>query len=381
MIRSTLTLTGTVVLLSSASTWAHAAEEDKWSLLGGVAAGTTLHQADDGAYTPGGVAEIGAYRAVIPQLSIGANVQVGGMADPDSVVADSGNEAFGLGLLAGAVRAYPLASGRRGNPGGLYLEAAAGAGLVASDVYPAIAPSIGYLFEVATIHVGPSVEYLQMIQTDGDNVEPLDLKALLIGVEVSFSSGRTVDEVRNEEPYGGGAQVWPADGQQGQDETLDDGASDMDADGIPDAVDNCPERAEVINGFNDLDGCPDVAEVVFIDRNLVIDEAVLFDTGSAQLRPQGRDALAGMAEFLKTFKEDWSGLIVQGHADSRGDALYNLELSQARANAVKAYLIQQGISAEKIETTGYGEWRPQAPKADEVGKYQKNRRVEFVIAE
>jgi len=71
---------------------------------------------------------------------------------------------------------------------------------------------------------------------------------------------------------------------------------------------------------------------------------------------------------------------VSGHTDSRGDADYNQRLSQRRAQAVTNYLRQNGITADRIVTMGYGEAQPIDTNDTSAGR-QKNRRVEFKIAE
>jgi OOP family OmpA-OmpF porin len=75
-----------------------------------------------------------------------------------------------------------------------------------------------------------------------------------------------------------------------------------------------------------------------------------------------------------------SNLIVEGHTDSQGDAAANLELSQRRAEAVVAYLVEGGIEADRLTAIGYGEERPIADNVSEVGRAQ-NRRIEFVVRE
>ena len=67
---------------------------------------------------------------------------------------------------------------------------------------------------------------------------------------------------------------------------------------------------------------------------------------------------------------------VSGHADERGSDEYNLALGNRRATAVKTYLVNKGISADRIETVSYGEERPVAAGHDEDSWFQ-NRRAEF----
>ncbi|MEO0232818.1 MAG: OmpA family protein, partial [candidate division WOR-3 bacterium] len=69
----------------------------------------------------------------------------------------------------------------------------------------------------------------------------------------------------------------------------------------------------------------------------------------------------------------------QGHTDSIGSDSYNMSLSQARAEAVRSYLItRHGIDPARLIARGYGETMPIAPNTSREGRAQ-NRRVEFVI--
>ena len=73
-------------------------------------------------------------------------------------------------------------------------------------------------------------------------------------------------------------------------------------------------------------------------------------------------------------------LRIEGHTDSRGEAGYNLQLSKDRAAAVKAYLEGKGVAAERLESEGFGETKP-LMKGENEAAWQKNRRVDFFIAE
>ena len=70
---------------------------------------------------------------------------------------------------------------------------------------------------------------------------------------------------------------------------------------------------------------------------------------------------------------------IEGHCDSTGDEAYNQLLSERRATAVKAYLIEHGIAADRLSVAGRGEGTPVASNDNEEGRFQ-NRRVEFRVA-
>jgi outer membrane protein OmpA-like peptidoglycan-associated protein len=113
-------------------------------------------------------------------------------------------------------------------------------------------------------------------------------------------------------------------------------------------------------------------------RGLVVNLSdVLFDTGSANLKPGAREKLARIAGVVLSHP----GLQVQieGHTDSVGSEGYNQQLSERRADSVRTYLVRQGISAGAVGTAGYGESQPVVSNNTSAGR-QQNRRVELVIS-
>jgi len=72
--------------------------------------------------------------------------------------------------------------------------------------------------------------------------------------------------------------------------------------------------------------------------------------------------------------------VIEGHTDSTGAADYNLQLSDGRATAVRAALIERGIAPSRMEAIGYGESRPLESNQSRDGR-AKNRRVEFKIVD
>ena len=69
---------------------------------------------------------------------------------------------------------------------------------------------------------------------------------------------------------------------------------------------------------------------------------------------------------------------IGGHTDNSGDPASNVTLSQQRADAVRAYLIQQGVDANALVTKGYGDSKPVASNETDEGKF-RNRRIEFSL--
>ncbi len=78
-------------------------------------------------------------------------------------------------------------------------------------------------------------------------------------------------------------------------------------------------------------------------------------------------------------KDQSTSFILNGHSSAEGTAARNLSLSVDRANSVKSYLVNAGLSASKFEVKGYGESMPITSNDTEAGKV-KNRRVEIKLA-
>ena len=103
---------------------------------------------------------------------------------------------------------------------------------------------------------------------------------------------------------------------------------------------------------------------------------VFFAFNKWDLLPESYPELNKVAEFLK--ENPTVEIELAGHTDDVGSDEYNLDLSDKRANSVKAYLTAQEISESRLRAKGYGETRPVAPNEYDWGR-EKNRRVEFTI--
>ena len=104
---------------------------------------------------------------------------------------------------------------------------------------------------------------------------------------------------------------------------------------------------------------------------------VTFDTNSTVLRPGLQSEINRVAGVLNQYPDTL--VRVEGHTDSKGTDVYNMDLSNRRAMAVKNLLVQRGIVDSRIEAVGYGETLPVATNDTEAGR-QRNRRVEIKIA-
>jgi outer membrane protein OmpA-like peptidoglycan-associated protein len=113
------------------------------------------------------------------------------------------------------------------------------------------------------------------------------------------------------------------------------------------------------------------------DRGLVLtlSGSVLFASGKSELLPSARTRLNEVASAIKS---DDRSVVIYGHTDSQGSDTFNQQLSQRRADAVRQYLISQGMPADRIRAEGIGEAQPIADNGTAEGR-ANNRRVEIVL--
>lgn len=178
--------------------------------------------------------------------------------------------------------------------------------------------------------------------------------------------------------------------------------SDSDGDGVTDADDQCPATpagvavdAKGCSLDNDGDGVPNYRDkcpttpagakvdkfgckfVLSLTQTESIKLEINFATNSDVIPASYSGELDKVAAFLS--KHDNVNAVIEGHADSRGDAAYNKDLSQRRAGAVKNALSKNyGIAASRLSASGYGEERPVASNDNEEGR-KANRRVVAVV--
>ena len=105
-------------------------------------------------------------------------------------------------------------------------------------------------------------------------------------------------------------------------------------------------------------------------------ENIYFDFDRYNLKPEAQEILKMKAEFMKANPS--IKVRIEGNCDERGTNEYNLALGDRRANSAKKYLVDLGVSAEKLSTISYGEERPADPGHDEAA-WGKNRRDEFMV--
>ena len=129
----------------------------------------------------------------------------------------------------------------------------------------------------------------------------------------------------------------------------------------PPAATAHPSRAQVQSGLDEL----------------LRGEHIAFESNSAVLTSKGRAVIDKLIPALKRMPE--AAIEIGGHTDSYGDPEYNLQLSQARAEAVRQYMADHGVG-NRLTAVGYGSSRPLSPERTRAAS-KKNRRIEFRVKE
>lgn len=174
--------------------------------------------------------------------------------------------------------------------------------------------------------------------------------------------------------------------------------ADSDNDGVPDSRDRCPDTPAGVqvdaNGCEvtqDSDGdgvadardrCPDTAAGARVDERgcyITLTETrevnmnVIFGNNSAAVDPASFAEIQQVADFMREYPQ--TSAVIEGHSDDRGEASYNQQLSQRRAQAVVEVLVNRfNVNRGRLRAVGYGEERPLVPNDSESNR-AKNRRV------
>jgi outer membrane protein OmpA-like peptidoglycan-associated protein len=178
------------------------------------------------------------------------------------------------------------------------------------------------------------------------------------------------------------------------------GCPDADGDGITDKSDKCPQvKGPKENGgcpWPDTDGdkvldkddkCPEVAGTVANqgcpemndDAEKKLNEyakTILFDSGKSSFQKQTYSVLKSITAILKEYPS--AKFSIEGHTDITGTAALNQKLSEERAAAVKGYLVENGVAADRLTSSGFGQTKPIDSNKTKAGK-ANNRRVEVKL--
>ena len=107
-------------------------------------------------------------------------------------------------------------------------------------------------------------------------------------------------------------------------------------------------------------------------------DRLLFETGSAQLKPESREQLRNVAEIMKAYPK--VKVKIGGYTDNTGEPAANLKLSQDRATNVMNELVVLGVASDRLGAEGYGEQNPVADNSTDAGR-QQNRRIAMRVTE
>ena len=146
---------------------------------------------------------------------------------------------------------------------------------------------------------------------------------------------------------------------------------DTDGDGVYDKDDKCPD----VKGTVANNGCPEVSEEIVKQLNAYA-KTILFNSGKASFQAQTFPVLQSITAILKEYPA--SNFSIEGHTDSDGKDTTNQKLSEDRATAVKNYLVENGVAASRLTSSGYGETKPIDSNKTKAGK-TNNRRVEVKL--
>jgi len=141
---------------------------------------------------------------------------------------------------------------------------------------------------------------------------------------------------------------------------------DTDGDGVTDDQDKCPNTAA--GAKVDETGCEALPE----GKEALVLKGVTFESGKSELTAEAQQVLVGVAQALAARPD--VRVEVQGHTDNTGSRAMNTRLSKARADAVRAFLVEHGVAADRLTAKGYGPNNPIASNDTPEGRAE-NRRV------
>ncbi|PIE62320.1 MAG: peptidoglycan-associated lipoprotein [Desulfobacter postgatei] len=111
-------------------------------------------------------------------------------------------------------------------------------------------------------------------------------------------------------------------------------------------------------------------------KSRFLNQNILFDYDSAELTGEAKVLLREKADWLQVNPSET--VMIEGHCDERGTTVYNLALGERRATTVRRYLVDLGVSGQRLGTVSYGEEKPLDPAPTEEA-YRINRRAQFII--
>jgi OOP family OmpA-OmpF porin len=150
---------------------------------------------------------------------------------------------------------------------------------------------------------------------------------------------------------------------------------DNDGDGVLDGQDQCADQMETHNGYKDDDGCADDIPKA-VQKFTGVIKGINFKNDSAEILKSSFKTLDAAVKVLKDYPD--LKMEISGHTDDTGEREHNMDLSQKRAESVKAYFVSKGIEDGRLVAKGYGPDKPLVNAKTKAAR-AKNRRVEFQL--
>ena len=113
---------------------------------------------------------------------------------------------------------------------------------------------------------------------------------------------------------------------------------------------------------------------VLMNRERFVNADIFFEFDSSTLSAEAESILKAKAEYMR--RNPSLSILIEGHCDNRGTTEYNLALGERRAESVKGFLVDLGISETRVRTISYGEERPLV-EGDQESSWSRNRRAHF----
>jgi outer membrane protein OmpA-like peptidoglycan-associated protein len=157
--------------------------------------------------------------------------------------------------------------------------------------------------------------------------------------------------------------------------------ADNDNDGIVDKADKCPQEAETINGNNDDDGCPDKGDALVVlspDRLDLLDN-VQFEGNGSKIARGSKNVLGQIGATLRAHPE-LLRIRLTAHVQPTNNPTKDQQLSEARAKAVREWLVDWGIDPLRLQSSGFGGTKPLVDPHSK-GAQSINDRFELIILE
>jgi outer membrane protein OmpA-like peptidoglycan-associated protein len=310
--------------------------------------------ATSGMFGWGGSALITPELVLHPMIGIELPLGVIGLAtNPDANPAFARTPSGSTFLALSGIRVRPL-RGRWGGLGdGLWIAGGGGLADTAGVLAPALDARLGVDLQIGSVSVGPFAGYLQVVDVTS-GARPGDARVALFGLHGAF-----------------GPRPFPARRAPAPEPSFEPSPP-------PSPIGESPDAAPLAELGPTLDppppaSAPPTPAPAF--RELV--EPIRFVFHRAEITREGMLVVLAAAELLRE-RPDIKVARVVGHSDELGDTTYNLRLSEARAQAVVAALIRQGVDPHRLEVTFLGKSQPRRRGLGERAQ-QENRRVEIQI--